>query len=340
MGAYKDEMKKVAKQLEEGKTEEPEKIEAKDAEPAGTAEPETEEPQEQALESEEPTESTELQEEPASEEPLELPEGWSDDHRELYSKLPEEARTLISEREKERNSSLQGKFREADELKKKFERYQSLDRVLEPYRERLHLNGVDEISFMQRLVAWNDFIERDPKAAIKRLSEAYKVDLNEPSFEDPQLKALNDELAALKQQLGQQESTTRETEQSALRTEIESFRDAKDETGNLKHPHFDKVRNAMSGLLNSEVATDLEDAYEKAVYAIPELRDELVQAKIKEARAKDEAERRKKAAEAKKAAVAVDGKDSPTIATDEPARTGTGKIDWKTELGKTAESLR
>jgi hypothetical protein len=81
-----------------------------------------------------------------------------------------------------------------------------------------------------------------------------------------------------------------------------SFVSSKDEAGNPKYPHFDKVRPMMASLSQAMPGKPIEEIYEMALYADPELRATMEAAKEQE-KAKQKAAELAKA----KAAASVGG---------------------------------
>lgn len=121
------------------------------------------------------------------------------------------------------------------------------------------------------------------------------------------LTPLQQEVDRLKQELDQQRSQAQQATEAATRAqredvsqEVEGFRSALDDSGKLKNPYFEQVRDDMSALLANGRASGLQDAYDKAVWANPEVRSKLI---AQQRKAEREAAA-KKAAEAKKAAAA------------------------------------
>jgi len=77
-----------------------------------------------------------------------------------------------------------------------------------------------------------------------------------------------------------------------VQNQIAEFQAAKDEAGNPVHPHFETVQNEMARLIQAGVAGDLKDAYDKAVWANPDLRAQQLEAERKAADVRLRAERR------------------------------------------------
>jgi hypothetical protein len=84
---------------------------------------------------------------------------------------------------------------------------------------------------------------------------------------------------------------------------IDQFAAETDASGNPAHPHFETVRSVMGSLISSGNATDLKSAYDMAVYANPELRQEelkRVAASQSQAKVKTEAVQKAKKAQRSK----------------------------------------
>ena len=82
--------------------------------------------------------------------------------------------------------------------------------------------------------------------------------------------------------LFKQQQTQQQNQQVAsTQSMIDQFAQAKDEQGNLKHPHFASVRDTMGVLINSGKAQGLDQAYEMAIYSDPKLRAEMIQEQVK-----------------------------------------------------------
>jgi hypothetical protein len=64
----------------------------------------------------------------------------------------------------------------------------------------------------------------------------------------------------------------------ALTSQIQSFAQERDGAGQVKHPHFDNkaVKERMGALLEKGLASDLEDAYQQSIWAMPDIRTSLM----------------------------------------------------------------
>lgn len=192
----------------------------------------------------------------------EPPTSWSADAKATWSTLSPAAQQAVLKREAEIN---EGGQRWSEEKR----RYEE---TLAPVREVAKRNGVDEKEGLNRLLAANDYLERDPKAALQWLAQAYGVDLGNLNADptarpqaDPMLSRLHEEVSTLKM-------TIAERQQLEIQQTIEQFKTAPG------HEHFEDVKVKMGKLLETQQANDLQDAYEQAVWSTPSVREKLIAA--------------------------------------------------------------
>lgn len=259
--------------------------------------------------------------------PIAAPASWSAEDSAVFNKLPRDAQAVLARRESERDADYQRKSQEIAEIGR---RYEALDRVLEPRRQALRQQGVDEARLIDMYFAIDEGMSRDPVNTLRAIAKRFDVDLTslnpasgspDEDLEDPALAGLNKSLSSLQDQLAEmkaerdREITEAQAQQRAqLQAEVNAFRDAVDETGALKHPHYDTVRAQMGVVFRSGAAKTLEEAYAQAVWAHPELRQRMLEDEV-HARTRADAERRKQEAEkASRAAVSVTGAPGATAA--------------------------
>lgn len=246
---------------------------------------ETEEVEEEATEeTEEEVAETEVEEKVEEEEkPLEAitpPQHWPKDFKESFEKLPVEAQHLLYDRHKE----LEGDYtKKTQGIAKYRKRQEALDEIMKPYLADFQRAGMDEIGAVRQLFAAHDYLRKHPKEAIQWLAKNYGVDMSEvgmdtaeDEYADPQVKALQQQVAQLQGFLNQQQQTQMQSVQQDTQSMIDKFASAKDADGNLKYPHFEEVRDRMGVLIQGNQAQDLESAYEMAIYADPKLRQSLM----------------------------------------------------------------
>ena len=233
------------------------------------------------------------------------PASWKKEWQQHWESLTPAHQDVILEREKDVDRGFQ-------ERATKYKPYEELDRLLEPRRDQFARMGISYAQGIEKLLAANDFLERDAAGAILQLAASYGVNLAALASNSPETAAPNRELYELRREL-QELKNEREAEKSRiLHQTIEQF---KADPANV---HFDAVKETMGQLLMSRQARDLMDAYEKAVWLNPETRAQLIAAQApaaSSAPAKADA-----VAKAKSAAVSVKGAPTGGPATGAPAR--------------------
>jgi uncharacterized protein YhaN len=113
--------------------------------------------------------------------------------------------------------------------------------------------------------------------------------LSEADLQDPAIRFFADHLGktfsdvqALRGELHQmRQAADQQVQAETMRVTkwgIDSFADEKDAQGNLKHPHFDAVLPQLVELYRANPERDLQQAYDMAIWAVPEVREKLLQA--------------------------------------------------------------
>jgi hypothetical protein len=299
---------------------------------AGT-EPAEEAPEAEAAEAPEPQEAAPEAPEPvetATEgEALEPPTHWSLEEQEAFRAVPEEHQT-----------ALLGAVGRAEELAKQADQvvgeFERIGQVIAPRREAWARSGMTEEQALTQVLALSDWATTEPinfaRYFIKQrgipaselfdLSGMARAEPEDPNaYVDPDIKALKDQLQGLQgtiaqqnQQLqrftqnsAQQEEQARQAELDGVRRNIEAFASAADESGALSHPYFSQVEGAMTALLQSGTAQGLDDAYDMACRAHPEVHAKIAAAANAKAKREQAAQARKKAEAAKKAGASISG---------------------------------
>jgi hypothetical protein len=126
--------------------------------------------------------------------------------------------------------------------------------------------------------------------------DAYTYTQNAPAAPqaDPQVAQLYQYVQQLEQKQTQLLNQQQQREMETLNSEISRF--------SADKPHFDSVRNEMAALLQAGIATDLQSAYEQAIYANPQVRAQVLAAQQAEQEEKRKQESNVKAQAAKKSA--------------------------------------
>lgn len=197
------------------------------------------------------------------------PRSWTVEEKAIWDTLPPLAQQAALRRESE---MLAGK----QSWDTKAERFNKIDAVIAPHRDRLTLSGVEESVYIGRLAQADKMLTENPYQAIQEVARMYGIDLNQIAggspqqafqpAQDPQISTLLEEVQALRAER-QQEITQRQTsEQQAALAQIEAF------ATDPAHPYFDNVKTEIGALLQAGSAKDLQEAYDMACHARKDIR--------------------------------------------------------------------
>jgi hypothetical protein len=206
-----------------------------------------------------------------------MPASWSKDKAELWGKLDPDVRGIIAQREMEFTRGIQ-RYAQSAKMAEEFER------LFAPHAQRLQAQGMNAVAATQRLLAAQDYLDRDPVAALQWLARSYGVRLDgapnpspsQPSDAapvDPRVETLAQRLERMERELQERAAQEVAETRTAVRTEVEAFAKA--------HPLFDEVREHMGQLIAAGLATTMDQAYEQAVWANPVTRQKQLDAQLK-----------------------------------------------------------
>ncbi len=229
-----------------------------------------------------------------------VPSSWSKEAKDAWTSIPPAIQQAVAKRE--------------EEVTRGFAQYQArtrdIDQAFTPQRRAaLQQFGKTEAQAIDQLFGWHEHLSNPQTRAqaFRALAQSHGFDLStlaqspgqqqaqpqDPN--DPRLfvqQALQGTVSPLDQRLSALEQMLQRQQQSEVESRIGEF--SKDK------PHFDKVRLTMGQLIQSGAATDLNDAYQKAVWSDPEVRAEMLAAE--QAKREADAQAAVQAAQAKAAA--------------------------------------
>jgi hypothetical protein len=229
------------------------------------------------------------------------PATWPADLKDMWSGADPRLREQIAKRETEAARKIQ-------EQGAALARFKPVEQVFSAHRPTLERYGVSEAEAAQLLLEANDRLERDPVGALVELAQRYGVDLAKLAGgqAQPVPQAASRAQAAVPDMEARREMARIKAELDGFKVsraaqEIESFSKSAE--------HFADVQDTMTRLIQSGQARGLQDAYDQAIYLVPEVREKIVAAKIA---AEREAEKQRQAEAVKKAkAASVSAKGAP-----------------------------
>lgn len=259
---------------------------------------------------------------PAVEETWDAPVEWDAKERESFSQWAPEIRQSVLTRLRNTEKTWAEKSAELEGFKKN---YDPIHQLLEPRTKAWSAQGQTPDRVLKQLLDLSDVAGRDPKWFMRWYAQQQNLkpeDIwgGQQQFQpqtpdewiDPQVQALQGELAQMKQALAQQGQglnqflgTIRQQQEAVRHAEIEAFRTAKGPDSKPIAPYYDQVEGDMAKLLRAGLATNIKDAYERAVYANPDVRAKVLADQRASERRKAETEQREHAAKAEKAGVTL-----------------------------------
>ena len=222
---------------------------------------------------------------------------WRKEAAALWATLPPEIRAEVQKREQDMFTGLEGYKQDASWGK-------AVKGMLSPYEQVMREHNIDPMQQLGNLMnAHHTLATGTPQIRADMLSKLladYKIDpalvrlpgpAGEPPYEDPTVKALRDDVQALKLQ--------RDGEVRAqLNSSIETF--FKDPA----RPYANELALDIAKLIEKGVAPDLASAYDQAIWLNPAVRAKELQRQTAATEAARKSEAATKAEEARKASAA------------------------------------
>lgn len=258
----------------------------------------------------------------------EPPQSWSAAAKAEWTKLPPQIQAEIAKREGDVQKGFEQK---AAETKPELEFAQAVKQRFAPYRDEMARRGVNETQALDYLITMEQFARRDPEAYARHVVKELGLDhlLASPGGPqngaqqptngqaapsvDPQVADLRRTVNGLVQHVQSERQSAQNRVLAEATSAISAFK------ADPANEHFDTVKEDMAVLIGSGRATDLKDAYEKAVWAHPETRAKLLAAQAKADDEKRASEAAAAAASARRAA------GTPLRARGAPANAGQGR---------------
>ena len=222
---------------------------------------------------------------------------WKKEAQTALSQLPPETQRMIQEREEQFHKGI-------EQYKQDAFQGRSLNKALAPHMEYLNQVGVAPEQAISTLIQAEKLLRTsDPQTKANmfmKLAHDYGIDVNsltQTPF-DPYKYQLEQQLAQQQAALMQIQQSRQIAEEAQLGQTIEQFAQT--------HEYFDEVRETMADLLDKGLASDLNDAYTKAI----RLNDDVFSRTTQNSGQVNQVQRANNAAKAAKAA-AVQVKGSP-----------------------------
>ena len=212
--------------------------------------------------------------------PIKAPSSWKPAAQEAYVKAergealtPEEVRILTNEANRRESDFHRG----VEEFKTHAQKAKAYEAAIAPYSQNLQAMGVDAPTAISALLKADHTLRYSDPATkhqyFQQLAREYGIDLGQVQAapqQDPQTQYLMQQLNELRQNQQQWHNSIQQQEQTRANEQLAQFEKA----GNA---HFDAVRGDMADLLETGKAKTLQDAYDKAVWMNPDIRQSLIE---------------------------------------------------------------
>lgn len=200
-------------------------------------------------------------------------------------------------------------LRRSDEMHKGVDQYREtaqfghqIYKAIQPYEATIRSQGLNADEAIGSLFAIEHKLRygtpQEKQSQLATIAHNYGIDINGlldgQTQVDPQVQQLQDQIAKLQQQQQSWFAQQQQTEHSTILEHINTFAQGKD--------YFEQVRPEVAALLQAGRAKDLQEAYDMAIWARPEIRNQLLVKQQAEAEEKKRLDAAAKVAAAKQAA--------------------------------------
>lgn len=304
----------------------------------------------------EPTETssaeTQTGNEAAETQELTIPSNWEQPVQEFFKsdvfKGNPQAQKTFFDKFKSLDDGYQAKFRDLSAKEKEFasqrEAFREQERFLNAYKDFEKTIAQEDLStilsqfggmpqYMARLYNLDKQFSKDPLATLQEVMRSSGITLemlqngaNSPAYQQRQFQ--NQQA----QQLGNMEKrladmVEQRLSQEAFTQKVIAFKNERDAEGNLLHPHLEQVGDMMDLLMGQNPAMTLQEAYDNACYAVPQVREMVLKENLeRDTKAKLAQAELEKAKNAK----GISSKPAPASATK--------RKNWQTVLDEAIEA--
>lgn len=288
---------------------------------------------------------------------VEAPEHWSQEDKNTFAELPDEARPLYLAKVKSLESGFNRKFEELADERRGLDSYRGFHDLFRPFEEDLASAGITAEQYTRQLVATALQMRQNPEATLASLAKSHGVDLTElvgkltgagdphDDDSDPDIRALKEQNQMLREELhglatrfDHSQLSQQQAHQEQMMQDWVDFANAADENGQPLYPGAE----TLSALVGEELVRNppalgetphqtFARAYDTVKWLSPELRQSMLTAEREKARAAAdgggiEAQRKADVDKARRAGRTIRSKSTPV---DEAPR---DSLSWRDEV--------
>jgi hypothetical protein len=242
----------------------------------------------------------------------------TEEERASFAELPFEAQRVVEQRYKDFEADYHAKSEATADDRKYAE---ELRGVFQPFEAMIRAEGGSHVGAIENYLAQSYTLRtgtpQQKQQLLQQMAKAYDIELDAiehgETYVDPEIQELRDQNAQFGAQLNAMQATATSTQDAAALTEVNAFKDAVDDKGQLLRPHFLTVSPQIKVLLETGQASSLEDAYGKALWLNDETAQQMRDGITQEAISKQGNNSEEKLAAAKKAGGVAPGQTSPEV---------------------------
>jgi hypothetical protein len=214
------------------------------------------------VQNEAPVEAVRTQEQPNLEPPAEPPvwerppASWKKDYHEAWTTADPKLKEYAWKREEEMRAGVQP-------LLTKAQYADQMQQAIEPYMNNIRGLGIEAPQAVKALMEADNVLRhgspQQKQQYFAQLAQQYGINMGDVQIQptDPNFYAIQNELAQVRGEVLNWKQQQENAQNQALLQEINQFQ--------TKAEYFEEARPTMIQLLNSGVAQDLDDAYQKAI---------------------------------------------------------------------------
>ena len=214
------------------------------------------------VQNEAPVEAVRTQEQPNLEPPAEPPvwerppASWKKYYHEAWTTADPKLKEYAWKREEEMRAGVQP-------LLTKAQYADQMQQAIEPYMNNIRGLGIEAPQAVKALMEADNVLRhgspQQKQAYFAQLAQQYGINMSDVQVQptDPNFYAIQNELAQVRGEVLNWKQQQENAQNEALLSEINQFQS--------KAEYFEEARPTMIQLLNSGVAKDLDDAYQKAI---------------------------------------------------------------------------
>jgi hypothetical protein len=265
------------------------------------------------LENVEQVEESTVQPEQAEAEPVEIPEelqpvsAWKEEARQAWESLA--ANAEYHDGLKKLRGQFDSDYQYRTQLEQERAQLSQQAQAAERFQQIAQkydgvLQGRNPMEVAEQLFWYSQRLAQDPANTIQQLAQQYGVDLKQVTQDQPYVdeytQQLQGQMSAMQQQFQEWQASQQQERNRQVIEKAKAFEFETDAEGNLLRPHVAEVADDMLRLMQAGYAQDFQDAYERACWANPAVREKLMkqQESGKKLQQKEQAQKAKAAAAA------------------------------------------